>query len=117
MQQQPSLEQLQYPIGKAQIPETISENHIKEWMTILEEFPQKLTDLVNDLSEEQLETPYREGGWTLRQVIHHIADSHHNSYTRFKWALTEDKPLIKAYFEDRCLSQENQGFDDLHSHF
>ncbi len=53
------------------------------------------------LSEEQLDTPYRPGGWTVRQTIHHVSDSHHHSYTRFKWALTEDKPIIKAYYEDR----------------
>ncbi len=101
MQEQPTLEQLKYPIGQAQIPENITETHINKWITILEEFPQKLTRLVENLSEQQLETPYREGGWTIRQVVHHVADSHHNSYIRFKWALTEDKPLIKAYFEDR----------------
>lgn len=94
-------EQLKYPIGKPKIPELITETHVEEWISILEEFPKKLTQLVNDLTEEQLEIPYRNGGWTIRQVIHHLADSHHNSYTRFKWALTEDKPLIKVYFEDR----------------
>ena len=96
-----TLEQLKYPIGKPKIPENITENHIKDWITILEEFPQKLTKLVENLSKDQLETHYRESGWTIRQVIHHLADSHHNSYIRFKWALTENKPLIKAYFEDR----------------
>ncbi|MCF6346893.1 MAG: putative metal-dependent hydrolase [Flavobacteriaceae bacterium] len=57
--------------------------------------------LVINLTNEQLDTPYRSGGWTVRQMIHHLADSHHNSYTRFKWVLTEDKPVIKAYYEDR----------------
>ena len=56
---------------------------------------------IANLNEEQLNTPYRKDGWTIRQVVHHCYDSHHNSYTRFKWALTEDKPIIKAYFEDR----------------
>ena len=97
----PTLEQLKYPIGKPQIPEEIKQEDINSWITILEEFPQKLISLVKDLSEDQLDTPYREGGWTIRQVVHHIADSHHNSYTRFKWALTEDKPVIKAYYEDK----------------
>ena len=55
--------------------------------------------MVANITEKELETPYRPDGWTVRQVIHHIADSHHHSYTRFKWALTEDKPLIKAYEE------------------
>ena len=101
MQNLPTLEELKYPIGKAQIPEEITEIHIKEFISILEAYPKKLTKLVKGLSEEQLETPYREGGWTIRQVVHHLADSHHHSYIRFKWALTEDKPLIKAYFEDK----------------
>ena len=99
--QQPTLEALKYPIGKVQIPEPISELHLNEWIAILEEFPEKLSQLVSNLDEAQLETPYRPEGWTIRQVVHHIADSHHNSYTRFKWALTEEKPVIKAYFEER----------------
>jgi len=65
----------------------------------LEKFPIKLEALVKHLSKEELETKYRPNGWTIRQVVHHIADSHHHSYTRFKWALTEDKPIIKAYNE------------------
>jgi len=97
----PTLEQLKYPIGQANIPANISEQQIATWITILEEFPAKLKTLVADLNDEQLDTPYREGGWTVRQVIHHLADSHHHSYIRFKWALTEDKPTIKAYFEQR----------------
>ena len=94
-----NLEQLKYPIGKAEIPEKISSKQIMEWITILENFPQQLTNLVINLTNEQLDTPYRPEGWTIRQVIHHLADSHHNSYTRFKWTLTEDKPVIKAYHE------------------
>jgi uncharacterized damage-inducible protein DinB len=56
---------------------------------------------VKGLSEQQLDTPYREGGWSVRQVVHHVPDSHLNSYIRFKWALTEDEPTIKPYAEDR----------------
>jgi uncharacterized damage-inducible protein DinB len=96
-----TLEHLKYPIGKSNIPESISSNQIKEWIIVLEEFPGKITDLVKNLDDKQLDTPYRTKGWTIRQVIHHLADSHHNSYTRFKWALTENKPIIKAYFEER----------------
>ena len=58
-----------------------------------------MESLVSSLSEEQLDTPYREGSWTVRQVVHHCSDSHHHSYIRFKWALTEDNPTIKAYEE------------------
>ena len=95
------MEQLKYPIGKSNIPNEISSELLTKWITIIEDFPERLKKLVSNLSEEQLDTPYRKEGWTIRQVIHHCADSHHNSYTRFKWALTEDKPVIKAYFEDR----------------
>ncbi|MEN8797745.1 MAG: YfiT family bacillithiol transferase [Flavobacteriaceae bacterium] len=95
------LESLRYPIGKFQVPETISELQIKKWIDDLEHFPQRLTDLVVDLDSGQLATPYRPGGWTVRQLIHHISDSHHNSYIRFKWALTEEKPLIKVYDEKK----------------
>lgn len=93
------LEQLKYPIGHYEIRNEITDAHIVEWIGSLESFPERLRRLTKDLSEEQLETPYRPGGWTVRQTVHHIADSHHNSYIRFKWALTEDKPIIKAYDE------------------
>lgn len=94
-----NMEQLQYPIGKFQCPDQISPEQILEWVEVLETLPKRLEKLVKDLSANKLETPYRPGGWTVRQLVHHIADSHHHSYTRFKWALTEDKPLIKAYEE------------------
>lgn len=93
------LEQLKYPIGQAVIPNTILLEDIKKWTKILEEFPIQLEALVLPLTEEQLQTPYRPGGWTVRQLLYHIGDSHHHSYTRFKWALAEDRPVIKAYEE------------------
>lgn len=93
------LEKLKYPIGHFECPIEISGEMITSWIEVLEKFPEKLTALVDSYSRQQLETPYREGGWTVRQVIHHVADSHHHSYTRFKWALTENSPLIKAYDE------------------
>lgn len=95
------LEKLKYPIGKFDSPNNISAQHIESWISILEHFPKRLENLVKDLTNDQLDTVYRPDGWTIRQVVHHVADSHHHSYTRFKWALTEDKPVIKAYFEDR----------------
>ncbi|MCK0160302.1 YfiT family bacillithiol transferase [Allomuricauda sp. F6463D] len=94
-----ALEQLRYPIGKFNTPKTISTEDINGWISVLEELPQSLTDLVSELSNEQLETPYRPDGWTVRQLVHHISDSHHNSYIRFKWALTESTPIIKPYNE------------------
>lgn len=93
------LELLKYPIGHFYCPETITNNHISNWISILERFPERLKSLVNKLSEEQLDSSYRPGGWSIRQVVHHVADSHHHSYIRFKWALTEKKPIIKYYFE------------------
>jgi len=96
-----NIEALKYPIGQANIPEKITKKNIEDWISVLERFPQELEFLIRDLSDNQLEIPYREGGWSIRQVVHHCYDSHHNSYTRFKWALTEDKPLIKAYFEEK----------------
>lgn len=94
-----NLEKLRYPIGKFVCPKTISENQRNAWIRELESLPKKLDDLVRSLNDEQLDTPYRPQGWTVRQLIHHIADSHHHSYTRFKWALTEEEPVIKAYEE------------------
>ena len=95
------LEALKYPIGKFDCPQNINSGHIEGWISILEHFPNRLEQLVKNLNDEQLDAVYRPGGWTVRQVIHHVSDSHHHSYARFKWALTEDKPVIKAYYEDR----------------
>ena len=95
------LETLKYPIGKVSIPENITKKNIEDWLSLLERFPHELEFLTRELSENQLDTVYRENGWSIRQVIHHCYDSHHNSYMRFKWALTEDKPIIKAYFEEQ----------------
>ena len=95
------LEELRYPIGKYEVPSSISEDQVLEWIRILEHYPNKLELLVKELSTTQLETPYRPDGWTVRQVIHHVADSHHHSYIRFKWALTEETPVIKPYFEKK----------------
>ena len=92
-------EELKYPIGKFDCPNNITQGQIESWISILEHFPNRLENLVKDLSDNQLDTPYRPDGWTIRQVVHHLADSHHHSYTRFKWALTEEKPVIKAYSE------------------
>ncbi|CAL2084289.1 putative metal-dependent hydrolase BCAH187_A2766 [Tenacibaculum sp. 190524A05c] len=95
------MEHLKYPIGKPEIPSDILTEHIENWIQVIEDFPDRLQKLVSNLNQDQLDTPYRDGGWTIRQVVHHCADSHHNSYTRFKWTLTEDKPVIKAYYEER----------------
>ena len=101
------LEKLKYPIGKFDFPKEITESHIKEWISILEQLPIRLEKLVKNLNNQQLDTQYRPDGWTVRQVIHHISDSHHNSYTRFKWAMTENNPVIKAYNETAWAKQHD----------
>ncbi|MDP2527017.1 YfiT family bacillithiol transferase [Maribacter dokdonensis] len=93
------LDKLKYPIGRFECPENITNEDLSKWIEVLENLPKRLSALVDNFSETQLDTPYREGGWTVRQVVHHMADSHHHSYTRFKWALTENRPLIKVYQE------------------
>lgn len=92
-----NLDQLRYPIGKYNAPQKIKKSEVKRWIKEIDKLPKKLKDAVKNLSDEQLDTPYRQGGWTIRQVIHHLADSHMNSYTRLKLALTEENPTIKPY--------------------
>jgi hypothetical protein len=94
-------EQLRYPIGQFIKPNQITKDIISIWIHDIASFPERLRIEVDGLSDEQLDTPYRPEGWTIRQVIHHCADSHMNSFIRFKLALTEDHPTIKPYFEDR----------------
>lgn len=95
------IERLKYPVGKFQKPETITKEHLQQWINVIETFPGLLRSEVIYLTEQELEKSYRPGGWTIRQVVHHCADSHMNSYMRFKLALTEETPTIKPYFEDR----------------
>ncbi|AOC95164.1 Putative metal-dependent hydrolase YfiT [Flavobacterium anhuiense] len=93
------LEKLKYPIGKFTAPEQYSAEYISEKIKEIENLPEKLTKETIHLTDEQLDTPYRPGGWTVRQVIHHCAESHMNCYVRLKWALTENNPVIKPYDE------------------
>jgi hypothetical protein len=88
-----------YPIGKFTPQPSHNAAEISAAIKLIGELPQKLEVSVTGLTNTQLDTPYREGGWTVRQVIHHLADSHMNAYIRFKWTLTEDTPTIKAYNE------------------
>ena len=96
-----NIDKLRYPVGKFQQPEQIDQSQISQWIDILEAFPERLEDEVGHISDTELERRYRPGGWTIRQVVHHCADSHMNSWIRFKLALTEETPTIKPYFEDR----------------
>jgi uncharacterized damage-inducible protein DinB len=88
-----------YPIGRFAPPTTITHENRHEWLTAIAVFPRELGEAVRGMSDRELETPYRLGGWTVRQVVHHVADSHMNAYTRFRLALTEDSPTIKPYNE------------------
>lgn len=94
------LEKLKYPIGKFVTPESYSSEYISNKIAEIATFPERLKREVEHLTEEQLDTPYRKEGWTIRQVIHHCAESHMNCYIRIKWTLTEDTPTIKYYHED-----------------
>lgn len=87
-----------YPIGTYE-PQPYSEELKTQWLRELKFLPTDLEYAIQNLDEAQLDTPYREGGWTVKQLVHHVADSHINAYTRFKLALTEDNPTIKPYEE------------------
>ncbi len=93
------IEKLKYPIGRFQLPQSPSSSEVAEWISNIETLPGKLRFLCNDLSEEDLQKQYRKDGWNIKEVVHHVADSHVNSFVRFKWTLTEDNPTIKAYDE------------------
>jgi len=87
-----------HPVGKFEMVEEVSD---REWIQQVAEAPVRLRAAVQGLTPGQMETPYRAGGWTVRQVVHHLPDSHFNAYARFKLALTEEEPPIKPYHEDR----------------
>lgn len=93
------LETLRFPIGKFDKNIEITEQVLKKWISEIKELPGRLQEATENLTEDQLDTPYRPGGWTVKQVVHHIADSHINSFIRFKLALTEVLPIIKPYDE------------------
>jgi hypothetical protein len=92
---------LRYPTGRFSPPKELSESQRREAIATIAALPHALRAAVGDLSEAQLETPYREGGWRVRQLVHHVADSHMNAYVRIRLALTEDWPTIKPYEEAR----------------
>ena len=96
---QTDLQALRYPIGEFSPKESYTPDDVKWYINTIELFPSKIKQAINGLSDEQLDTQYRPEGWTIRQVVHHVADSHINSYTRFKLALTEDNPTIRPYEE------------------
>lgn len=106
-----NIENLKYPIGRFQYTAVSDEiaNSIERMSTL----PARLRIAVTGLTDEQLDTPYREGGWTLRQVIHHIADSHINAYTRLKLAITEENPEIRPYDETKWAECDDAKHSDI----
>ncbi|MEM8934129.1 MAG: YfiT family bacillithiol transferase [Acidobacteriota bacterium] len=96
---QPDMETLRFPTGRYQMPETVSDAEIAAHIEAIRVAPAALRRAVDGLDDSQLDTPYRPDGWTVRQVVHHVPDSHGNALVRFRWALTEDHPRIKAYNE------------------
>jgi hypothetical protein len=95
------MEDLRYPVGEFHFPESVSARELATFIDQIAETPGHMRTAVAGLSDSQLDTPYRPGGWTVRQLAHHVPDSHINSYTRFRLALTEDEPVIKPYEEAR----------------
>lgn len=91
------MDDLRYPIGRPELRPALDADERRELIDVIEAAPARLRMAVDGLDDAQLDTPYRDGGWTVRQVVHHVPDSHMNGYIRFKWALTEDTPSIKVY--------------------
>ncbi|TAE00599.1 MAG: putative metal-dependent hydrolase [Bacteroidetes bacterium] len=93
-------ENLSFPIGKFAYPKTVTASDLEKYIQEIADLPTKVRATVQKMTESELETPYRPDGWTVRQVVHHLADSHGNAFFRFKFALTEESPSIKPYKED-----------------
>ena len=96
-----NLEHIKYPIGKFQDAAKITDQDIDKYIQTLKDFPGKLKHLVGNWTPEQLDAQYREGGWTIRQLVNHLSDSHMNSFIRFKLALTENNPTVKSWDQIR----------------
>ena len=100
-----TIEQLQYPIGRFTMPKEVDDAEIRLAIEKIALLPSHVSKEIMGLNDDQLGTHYREGGWTIRQVVHHLADSHMNALIRFKLALTEDAPVIKPYEEAKWAQQ------------
>lgn len=107
------IEKLKYPTGRYQVEENIDSAAVNRFIKEFELLPQRLADAVKGLNPEQLQTPYRPAGWTIQQVVHHVADSHMNAYIRFKLALTEDRPVIKPYDEKLWAELPDSNLTDI----
>jgi len=107
--QAPDSEKLRYPIGRFEAPAAFRPESRKGWLQAIAALPSWLDVIVQNLDAAQLETPYRDGGWNMNQVIHHLADSHMNAFVRLKLALTEERPIVKPYAEALWAETEEIG--------
>lgn len=96
---------VKYPIGKLQVPEKVAFENVQEWLKQIETYTIRLRETVDLLNDEELNETYREGAWTVRQIVHHIADSQLNMYQRLKLALTDDNPTVPAFNEEKWAIQ------------
>lgn len=96
---------VRYPIGKLQVPENVTLESVQEWLKQIETYTTRLRETVGSLSEEELSKTYREGSWTVRQLVHHIADSQLNMYQRLKLSLTDENPRVPAFNEEKWAIQ------------
>lgn len=104
-----------YPAGQYEWPASLNHKERQEALLVLESLPSQMRDAVAGLTPAQLETPYRDGGWTVRQVVHHVADSHMHSYIRCKFAMSENSPVIKPYAEKIWAAFEDGANEPLES--
>ncbi|KRG12916.1 YfiT family bacillithiol transferase [Lederbergia galactosidilytica] len=96
---------VKYPIGKLQVPEKVSLENIQEWLNEIETYTLRLRETVDSLNDEELSRTYREGSWTVHQLVHHIADSQLNMYQRLKLALTDENPTVPNFDQDKWAVQ------------
>ncbi len=101
-----------YPVGRFERPQTYSPEQRSAWLEEIAELPARLAASVDGLNDQQLDTPYRDGGWTVRQVVHHVVDSHIHSYVRCKFAITMDNPIIMPYDEEKWAALDDASHAD-----
>lgn len=101
-----TIDEARYPVGKY-IPEAYSEEQKIKWLRDIEFLPQDIEIAIQQFDEHQLDTPYREGGWTVKQLVHHVADSHMNAYIRFKLGISEENPSVKPYLEKEWANMKD----------
>ncbi len=109
MPESSTLPDLRYPVGRAERRSILSPEERRAAIDALDAAPDALSAAVHGLTDAQLDTPYRDGGWTVRQVVHHVADSHMHAYIRIRFALTEDSPTIKPYDENAWVALPDSG--------